>query len=175
MDTHVRVFMCVSCESALPKFLWESHTRKGSFKHICVCRNTPTNPLNEFLSMIFSRQKFGRKDRPRCTLHTRWSDETHNKAMMTDDRVMSATKYGSCWPFKVYAKKQYMPSSVLGRLDCHWGKLQVINIDWTPRRYGSRDGLVGYDAALTQLRSRVRFPVLVLFLLLSLFVGAVDW
>jgi hypothetical protein len=25
----------------------------------------------------------------------------------------------------------------------------------------SRDGLVGYDAALTQLRSRVRFPVFV--------------
>ena len=27
----------------------------------------------------------------------------------------------------------------------------------------SRDGLVGYDAALTQLRSRVRFPVFVFF------------
>ena len=27
--------------------------------------------------------------------------------------------------------------------------------------YRSRDGLVGYDAALTQLRSRVRFPVFV--------------
>eukprot|EP00985_Skeletonema_marinoi_P002899 scaffold1185_cov108-Skeletonema_marinoi.AAC.1 len=26
----------------------------------------------------------------------------------------------------------------------------------------SRDGLVGYDAALTRLRSRVRFPVFVL-------------
>ena len=31
-----------------------------------------------------------------------------------------------------------------------------------------RDGLVGYDAALTQLRSRVQFPVFVVLTLLNL-------
>lgn len=46
-----------------------------------------------------------------------------------------------------------------------------------PSFLSCRDGLVGYDAALTQRRSRVRFTVLIFllfFLLLSIALDALD-
>ena len=38
-----------------------------------------------------------------------------------------------------------------------------LNFDLCPEGNNGRDGLVGYDAALTQLRSGVRFSLLVQF------------
>jgi uncharacterized membrane protein YcfT len=62
----------------------------------------------------------------------------------------------------VLATRRFLTKVLFINVAMHTGIL-IVNVLMHSVATKSRDGLVGYDAALTQLRSRVRFPVFVFY------------